>query len=99
MQHITFEGIHFEIGFHWGSLLAKRWHIYFRTHPLPSYRRARSLCGALSPGLPGVFPANFRGNPRDCFRTGLFCLIPTGSFIQHVRPAPRLPLFLLCGVQ
>lgn len=48
MQHITFEGTHFEMGFHWGSLLAKRGIFILERIPFPLTEERAALRSTVS---------------------------------------------------
>ncbi len=56
MQHITFEGTHFEIGFHWGSLLAKRGIFILERIPFPLTEERAAFAEHCLPAYQAYFP-------------------------------------------
>ena len=56
MQHITFEGTHFEMGFHWGSLLAKRGIFILERIPFPLTEERAAFAEHCLPAYQAYFP-------------------------------------------
>lgn len=56
MQHITFEGTHFEMGFHRGSLLAKRGIFILERIPFPLAEERAAFAEHCLPAYQAYFP-------------------------------------------
>ena len=101
MQHITFEGTHFEIGFHWGSLLAKRGVFILERIPLPLTEERAAFAEHCLPAYQAYFPQILEEIQGIALGQGCSALsLQAALFSMYaLPPAPCLPLFLLCGVQ